>query len=358
MDIWRRGGALLLMTSACADDPGFYLPPDNAPVMVQEEVWIDEAVAGHDRAPVDILWVIDTSGSMDPVRVRLRDNLNRFLLGLIGSGVDWRMGMISTDAIDPEWRGRTAAGLDGRRWIDSSVTDPQALYWDMILSFQYPGSGIEQPFKAIDYWLKREQAHEDPFLRPYAALQIIIVTDEREQSGEVLDASAMARMLQLEKGSPDAVQVSHISGPPPDGCSNGTWHRIPPTPRLYEIKSLTGGLGQDICEGAWDRMMSDLGLLQPWFDTQVFQLSETPAFGTLEAWLEMPDFSTGGVRTYQGVSEDASEEERAEVCAEQDCFTWRYVPSQNAVRVIDLEVVGNATLHASYRVQGSGGQQP
>lgn len=49
-------------------------------------------------AKMDIVWVIDSSGSMANEQLALRDNFNEFIKNFVGKGYDFKMTVISTDA--------------------------------------------------------------------------------------------------------------------------------------------------------------------------------------------------------------------------------------------------------------------
>lgn len=49
-------------------------------------------------AKMDILWVIDNSGSMQQEQQDLRDNFNSFITSFVGKGYDYRMAVVTTDA--------------------------------------------------------------------------------------------------------------------------------------------------------------------------------------------------------------------------------------------------------------------
>ena len=71
---------------------------------------------------VDILWVIDDSGSMANQRKTLVNNFDRFLLELLTLKVDWQMGVTSTNPLDlGKLRGTT-------KIIKTTTPDPKAVF--------------------------------------------------------------------------------------------------------------------------------------------------------------------------------------------------------------------------------------
>ena len=49
-------------------------------------------------APVDIIWIVDTSGSMSDEAERVQQNMQRFATAIGAVGIDWRVVMISSQA--------------------------------------------------------------------------------------------------------------------------------------------------------------------------------------------------------------------------------------------------------------------
>ncbi len=82
----------------------FKLEAANDSVAAGFEV-VDESVdvAG---APVDILWVVDNSASMEPSQKKLRAGLSTFATKFLRKGTDIQLGVITTDAFvaHPDWQ--------------------------------------------------------------------------------------------------------------------------------------------------------------------------------------------------------------------------------------------------------------
>src|SRR4051794_9315310 len=76
-----------------ADQAGKYNPPDLAP-----EVRVD-AITQVTIPAVDVLWVIDNSCSMSEEQEALRSNFADFMAYFSDSGLDYHVGVVSTDMI-------------------------------------------------------------------------------------------------------------------------------------------------------------------------------------------------------------------------------------------------------------------
>ena len=75
------------------------------------EVWVDSFIQVRAVDGVDIVWVIDTSGSMGSYQTQLLAGIEHMMNALPESG--WRLDMISTDP--GEARSQTAPSIAARR---------------------------------------------------------------------------------------------------------------------------------------------------------------------------------------------------------------------------------------------------
>jgi hypothetical protein len=225
---------------------------------------------------VDILWVIDDSGSMANQRATLTGNFARFLEELLALQVRFQIGVISTNHND---RGR----LRGTTKIITNTTpDPRAVF---IQNTTFPAGSrarLEQGLRMMELALtepNRSGANAG-FLRPNAALAVIVVTDEDDSSYG--DPNYYARFLRSLKGpgNENLTSLSIIGGTTPDGC-------FPPGEEIYygglaepafrysTVATKTGGIIGSICdvsfEGTLVKIAQALNTLR-----RVFPLSLKP----------------------------------------------------------------------------------
>ena len=74
---------------------------------------------------VDVLFVIDDSCSMEDEQGALTANFPRFMDYFVGSGLDYHVGVVSTD-LDSALGGKLRIGSDGSSYIDTSSLDPSS----------------------------------------------------------------------------------------------------------------------------------------------------------------------------------------------------------------------------------------
>jgi hypothetical protein len=230
-----------------------------------------DTFAQADAPRVDILWVVDNSGTMIEERAELGAKFDQFMTRLLESGADYHIGIVSTDTEDPGHTGR----LQGTpRVIDRSTPEPQAVF---AASVQLPltSGRLERGLDAVRLALSDELLQTDNagFLRQDAALFVIVVSDEDDHSlGPV---GYYTRWLEHLKGAGDEsrVSLSALVGPAPGGCPGAE-----PGHRYLEVQAATGGLFHSICSEDYGPVVDALGINVVGLRRK-FYLSEIPVPG-------------------------------------------------------------------------------
>lgn len=135
---------------------------------------VNETIGTKVTNKVDVLVVIDNSGSMDTERAALGNRLKSFLDPL--SGLDWRLCVTSSDV--GAHKGQPIKFQNGSKFLSSATTDAEAQFLDLMVNVA-KGSGDEQPVKA------QNSAFANPDSSCYrsdAALVSVSLTDEDERS--------------------------------------------------------------------------------------------------------------------------------------------------------------------------------
>src|SRR5688572_10955683 len=162
---------------------------------------------------VDILWVVDDSGSMTNQRQTLANNFSRFLDDLLALQVRFQMGVISTNHND---RG-TLRGTT--KIITNSTPNPRQVFLQNT-TFPPSRARLEQGLRMLELALTEPNLSgaNAGFLRPNAALAVIVVTDEDDSSYG--DPAYYSRFLRSLKGpgNENLSSLSIIGGTTPDGC--------------------------------------------------------------------------------------------------------------------------------------------
>lgn len=156
---------------------------------------------------LDVLFVVDDSGSMTSKQNRLATALPTFLETLEGlsPGLSWRVGVITTDIYRATVL-RNAATLS-KPWVDVDVCPPGACdATDAIalnLKAGVTGSGDEKPLLAVMRALDPAFGNDVGFRRPDADLLVVIVSDEEDSSCAPLRVDRAGCTEPVDWGKPD-----------------------------------------------------------------------------------------------------------------------------------------------------------
>ncbi len=229
-------------------------------------------------AKVDILFVIDDSGSMSTHQSNLASNIDKFLVGLQANRfIDYHIGVISTSEEEAYAGGGTAPGagrLTGTtKFIDkSTVRGVDILQKNMLIGTW--GSSIERMFSPVKMALTSPAVSgwNAGFYRPDAFLAVVMITDAEEQSD--VDYGWPARdpglflspqqfydfLVDLKKGDKKKV-VSYGAivplGTPSSACE---WDD-PSTPhvRLDEFFRISKGIAYSLCDVDYGTKLGNIG---------------------------------------------------------------------------------------------------
>ena len=144
------------------------------PVYVEVEVpvnegviWIDSFTQHMSIDGIDILWVVDRSGSMNRYNADLLAGVEAMLLALPVS--DWRLVMISADPT-------RAVASNEFPLVPGDDIDDAAAMLATLTSAPY-----EEGFNAV-YQYINHNPYSSTWMRPDAGLLVVFVSDEEEQS--------------------------------------------------------------------------------------------------------------------------------------------------------------------------------
>ena len=113
--------------------------PSNARPL-ESEVRTDRVVQ-RPTPLVDVLWVIDNSGSMGDDQAALTANFPLFMEYFLNSGLDYHIGVVTTDIDSPTDSGKLRS-YAGNLWIDTQTPDAIGAFAEMA-TVGTNGSSIE-----------------------------------------------------------------------------------------------------------------------------------------------------------------------------------------------------------------------
>lgn len=254
-----------------SETPTVVVPLDGAGTFESEQT--DEFVqtAG---TQVDVLFVVDNSGSMSEEQSNLASNFDTFIQGAQSWSIDYQIGVTSTD-MDAE-----AGRLIGTpRFVDN--TDWQAFKNNVKLGTN--GSGTEQGLAAAQAALSLPLTSDsstactqdtdcaDPdrcydgfcggknrgFVRSDAALEVVFVSDEEDSSPA--DLNFYINFFKNIKGFyNDNLFHAHAIVGPPGGCSSGAGDAAAGL-RYRDVAQATGGSVGSICDSSFASTLSGIG---------------------------------------------------------------------------------------------------
>jgi hypothetical protein len=96
---------------------------------------------------VDVLFAIDNSCSMLEEQANLTENFDKFMQFFLQSGLDYHVGVISTDMDDPTQSGKLRE-VRGSKYIDAETDEPVDLF-EAMARMGTSGSGDERGREAV-----------------------------------------------------------------------------------------------------------------------------------------------------------------------------------------------------------------
>ena len=243
----------------------------------------------QDDALVDILWVVDNSGSVNDERARLAAQFAGFVRVLLAAGVDFHVGVTSTDL-------SATTGDQGRLrgptpFIDRNTPDPRANFAAAV-DFPMSNVSLEEGLRAMELALSppNTQGPNRGFLRDSAALGVIVVSDEDDSSLGPTDH--YARFLRGLKGPGREANISFsaVAGPVPGGCipvgsEDVFGAEAQAATRYRALVDATHGLFESICTPNFAPFVDSLATALSGL-RRVFLLSAPPVLGTIRVTVD------------------------------------------------------------------------
>lgn len=273
---------LPVIASGCIEyEPISSLPPQGVPNPAALEVLTQTDKLVQVQVPeVDILWTVDNSCSMFEEQAGIAENGPVFMDFFLGSGLDYHIGVVSTDMDDNSHSGklRQAGGV---RWVDEATPNPSQVFGTMI-QMGTGGSSTERGRDASYGALEIQgDQYNAGFEREDAGLHVVVLSDESDYSS-LTNLSEFISFLQTRKWQPDMTTFSSIvMYPPPEpGCVGAAT----PGDAYLAVTRQVGGIEWNICDRDWAQVLEQLGIQASGLRREYF-LSQLPIESTLEVWV-------------------------------------------------------------------------
>ncbi len=343
------------------------LPPD-----VRVDTYTQQAAS-----KIDVLWVIDNSGSMAPRQENLAKNFQSFINEFTANAVDFRIGITTTDTfkeagkfvgspkvLTPQTGNIAAAfannvkvGINGAPY----ETGMEAARLSLELNKAQNAAAVAACKKACLSTVPACQPLCDTstpftFLRPDAYLYIIFVSDEDDKSSQ--DTRYFYRYFETVKGlgNDGMVATAAIMGDTPTNTCQAV-----PGLKYKALSDLTGGEVGSICDANFAATLKKLASNAVGLKRK-FALQLAPNAGTLKVFIRYPCNAPAGV-TANCTSVDASfcagaaEASLNAICTvpQGGADGWSYEATNNVVFFSGESVPGlNSQIELQYYEEGKG----
>lgn len=228
---------------------------------------------------VDLLLIVDDSGSMSEEQARLAAAAPTLIARGDAAGADYHVGVTTTDPGPTPFPIGTLRGTP--RYVTAAsatrVADLSAAVNQGVL-----GSGQEEGLAAA------VAAVTDPtllagtnagFLRANAELAVLVLSDEEDQSAATVPGVVQA-LAARPIGLPGAVRIYGLTGGPA-GCNSGGGFADPGL-RYEEAANLTGGFTRSICDVDYTAAITAIADAIFQGARAVYPLASRPAPGSVE----------------------------------------------------------------------------
>ncbi len=238
---------------------------------VAADTRVTEDWAPSDNDRVDLLFVVDSSSSAGTNPSELSALAGAIVKALGPSGLDYHVGVVTTDLDSPAHRGRLRQYM-GNRWVDPTTSDPAGVL-GALLNVPTTGSETTQGIGAAYLAVGPELTKGDNagFQRVDASLAVLFVADEDDAtSSSLLDPATLPQALEALK----------------EPWASAALHGLVPTSGTYaDVIDASGGLRDSISapQGDWLALVEDV-LDGAGVGDGGLVLSQLPAPATLQVW--------------------------------------------------------------------------
>lgn len=246
---------------------------------------------------VDVLLVVDNSGSMEPYQEKLGEDFGGFFDFFEFGEVDWRLAVTHTDSWAYDF-GRVRGPI-----VTADTPDPVAVFREVV-NVGNTGGGLEAGLEAAARLLERQDMG---FPREDASVSVIFVSDEEDASPRSV-SSYVNRFFNLRgQRQRSAFNASALTVTELAGCTPEQFAQSAPGSRYVEVARLTGGITANLCVDDFTPIVRDLALTTSSMQS-TFPLKARPDLGTLQVRVQGQEIPCdAGVWTYDLVEHDGAE---------------------------------------------------
>lgn len=216
------------------------------------------------NSALDVLFVVDNSGSMAEEQVEIKNRINGFISKL--QGIDWQIAVTSTDPgpYAPFGDGTLRTFSNGKNILTPQDANPE----DLLGSNIYMGTsgsgderGINANYRVIQKAKASATSPQAKLIRSSAALATVLISDEDECSSgcsaNVVSSSpqGLINLVKTELAPDKRFAFHSIIWRPGTTCSTGYYQGH----TYKQLTNLTGGILGDVCASSYANQLSDIG---------------------------------------------------------------------------------------------------
>lgn len=250
---------------------------------------------------VDVLWVVDDSCSMLEEQSGIATNAPAFMDYFIGSGLDWHVGVVSTDMSANSKSGKLQSA-GGYTYLDEDTPNPVDLFGQMA-RLGTNGSATEKGRQAAYHAIETlGDSNNAGFYRDEASLAVVVISDEQDQTTN--NPSLQEFISWLSNLKPDLDQVSFSSivcleastiyG---QNCGTGAFANMTVGTDYIAVTDAVGGVKWDIRDTDWTTVLNELGMQAAGLKREFF-LGDIPVPDTIRVTVVEPADAGGEVRNF------------------------------------------------------------
>ncbi len=234
--------------------------------------------AASQTKKLDVLWVIDNSGSMADEQESLGYNFDAFINDFIDRDVDFKMAITTTDTSSSSKKGAMVSGSDTKLTSARAKANPNQFKSDFrsLVKVGTKGSGNEKGLEATEGFMEK---YSSSWTRSDAYLAVVILSDEEDSSSKTV--ASYTDYLKSFKATAGLVKVYSIVDV---GLSNAGVRGVTAGYARYKLASdQTAGSVGDIRDDFY-QVLSDMGgSIIKLLDS--FALAHEPIPGSLKVYV-------------------------------------------------------------------------
>lgn len=234
--------------------------------------------ADEETKKLDILWVVDNSGSMSDEQSSLGANFSSFIDNFIYKDVDFKMAVTTTDVSTTYKKGLMVSGSDLKLTSAKAKEDPIQFKSDFrkLVNVGTRGHGTESGLAATEGFMEK-YAHS--FVRPEAYLAVVVISDEEDQSSKTVKQYAdYLKTFKISEGLVKFYSVVDVNNR--NCCSKGI---ATGGERYKQASNLTAGLIANIRDDFHNVLTAMGDSIINLLDS--FALASEPVAGSLKVYV-------------------------------------------------------------------------